>query len=202
MRLEAAQNRVRLLGEHMHPQRKGELELAVLQARLNLEHSQHQRDEETHHRQTELTIAKMRLERESARMERLERQIAACQVRAPHAGIVRYQWQPLERDSMHGRLGPGTLIHSRQPIVRVENMAHPKLTVRTSAAVAEKVTSGQEATIRFHAMPQQTFSGHVTEVRFLPSAPGGTPQGQISVKVDNPTEALKPGMSAVVAIAP
>jgi multidrug efflux pump subunit AcrA (membrane-fusion protein) len=202
MELQAAESQVQSLTEFVRERRQAELQLAVAQRRLDLERAENQHAEGVEQTEAELRIAKIRLGLEQARSAVLEAQIMACQIHAPYSGIVHYEWRPLEGDRVSDRLGPGTMIHSREPIVRIESMEHPKLILRTAADLVERVSSGQEATIRFHALSQQTFRGHVREVRVVPSPSGGSPWGQIVVQVDNPTEALKPGMTSVVEIEP
>lgn len=197
-----AESRLHLLMDYVRPQRQAEMQLAIAQRTLDLERAKNQRAEVIHRTRAELAIAKERLIQEGDRATFLEQQMAACKIHAPHGGIVRYEWIGPRRGSFRESLRVGTSIHSRQAIVRVENMDHPTLTVRTTADAATRVKSGQEATVRFHAMPQQTFRGHVTEVRILPATSMGSPEGRISVQVDNATEVLKPGMSAIVAIEP
>ncbi len=200
MRLEEARKRLRMRREYILPRRKGELELGVTQARIELEQARQRQAQAMHRRRTEMKLAQMRLERETARMEYFEAQLAACRVHAPYDGTVRHEWRPLTRDPLGERFAPGVLVYTRQPLVRVESMEHPKLFLCVAAERAEQVSSGQEATIRFHAFSQETFEGHVTEVRLMPSAGGGAPEGVIVVVVDDPSERLQAGMSAVVEI--
>ncbi len=202
MAVDEAESKLNLLADYVRPQRQAEMELAIAQRKLDLERAKNQRAEMLHHTRAELATAKERLMQEGDRAHFLEKQMAACKIHAPQDGIVRYEWTGPRRGSFRDPLQVGTLIASRQAIVSVETMEHPELLVWTPPGVANQVKSGQQATIRFNAMTQQTFRGHVTEVRVQPSGPGRAPQGLIRVQVDNPNEALRPGMSAIVEIEP
>ncbi len=202
MAVDEAESRLGFLTDYVRPQRQAELELTIARRTLDLERAKSQREEMIQRTKAELEIAETRLRQVSDRASFVRKQMAACKIHAPHDGIVRYEWTGPRRGSFRDHLQVGTVIASRQAIVRVETMEHPELLLWTTPAVANQVKSGQQATIRFHAMTQQTFRGHVTEVRVQPSGPGRAPQGLIRVQVDNPNEALRPGMSAVVEIEP
>lgn len=57
---------------------------------------------------------------------------------------------------------------------------------------------GQSATIRLDAIPGRTVAGHVAEVRVLPDAQPGANEALITVRIDDPSADLKPGMRATV----
>jgi multidrug efflux pump subunit AcrA (membrane-fusion protein) len=202
MRSQVAEAELRKLSGFVHEQRRAELRLAVAQRKLDLERARNQQAEVTQRAKAEIAIAKVRLAYEQNRASRLEAQIMASKIYAPHAGIVRYERATSGRGPGSISIGPGTQVCCHEPLVRVESMDHPKLTVRTTVDVARRVEPGRTATICFDALPQRTFQGHVTDVRMLPGPATGSAGGLITVQIDNPTDALRLGMSARVEIEP
>jgi len=201
-RLQMAETELRTLGAFVHEQRQAELRLTIAQRRLDLERARNQRAEVTHRAKAEMAIAKVHLAHEQERALFLEEQIAACRIYAPRAGIVRYAESISERGPGRASVGPGTVIHCHEPLVHVASIEYPKLTVRTTIEMARRIERGRAATIRVDALPQQTFRGHVTDVRIPPSSAPGAVAGLITVQIDDPADALRPGMSARVEIEP
>jgi len=197
-----AETELRTLGAFVHEQRQAELRLTIAQRRLDLERARNQRAEVTHRAKAEMAIAKVHLAHEQERALFLEEQIAACRIYAPRAGIVRYAESISERGPGRASVGPGTVIHCHEPLVHVASIEYPKLTVRTTIEMARRIERGRAATIRVDALPQQTFRGHVTDVRIPPSSAPGAVAGLITVQIDDPADALRPGMSARVEIEP
>jgi len=64
--------------------------------------------------------------------------------------------------------------------------------------VAQRVTTGQSATIRLDAIPGRTVAGHVSQVPVLPEVPPGANEASITVRIDDPSTDLKLGMRATV----
>jgi len=90
---------------------------------------------------------------------------------------------------------------SQQPVLVIANLGNPYISANISEDYAARVSSGQQATIVFDALKNQTFSGVIAEIATV----GTTTQGVVSysarISADNiPTTHIKPNMTALITI--
>ncbi len=141
---------------------------------------------------------------EQSKAKKLERQIAACTIRAPVDGNVVYATDPrpgLIRPNLP-LIEEGAQVRERQKILSVIDMDGPKLAVASvPISQVDKIRRGMKAKIHVDAFPTQRFDGTVVDVAPLPDSPG-IPGGEkvytTKVKLENAIPGLRPGMSTEV----
>jgi len=77
------------------------------------------------------------------------------------------------------------------------------ITAQVDEVDIARVHSGQEAIVSFDAMPEQEYQGEVTAISRIPAAnpqTSGLVVYEVEIKLDNPPEFIRPGLSATVDI--
>ncbi len=81
-----------------------------------------------------------------------------------------------------------------------EDLTRMQLEAEVDESFIGQVTEGQPASFTVFAYPRRRFSGTVTQVRLQPTVDAGVVKYNCIIQVDNKDLALKPGMTATVAI--
>lgn len=87
------------------------------------------------------------------------------------------------------------LVGSGTPVATISAMDNPEISVGIPEVFISKVKKNQNVDIIFSSMPNQNFSGKVYEVGF--SSLGGSTY-PVTVRIDRPTQEIRPGMVANV----
>ncbi len=87
------------------------------------------------------------------------------------------------------------LVGSGTPIATLSAMDNPEISVGIPEIFISKIKRSQNVNIVFSSIPNQTFSGKVYEVGF--SSLGGSTY-PVTVRIDKPTQEIRPGMVADV----
>ncbi len=139
------------------------------------------------------------------RLEKLQKQLDACVIRAPAPGQVVYassmasSWERRNRP-----IEIGAEIRERQKIISIPDPTAMKIEIKVHETWVDKVQPDQQAKITVAAFPDKTFTGKV-----LKKAPLADPEEWINpdhkvyrtdVSVDGTHESLKTGMTAKVEV--
>lgn len=81
-----------------------------------------------------------------------------------------------------------------------DDLARMQVEAEVDEAYIGKVAAGQSVRFSVFAYPGRTFDGQVTQVRLQPKVESGVVKYNCIIEVDNGDLALKPGMTATVAI--
>ncbi len=200
--IEVAQNKLAFLEKTLSKQRKAQLQLMVAQRGLELTRAQNELRTAILKGEAALKIAEAGDQIASSRLQRLGSQINASKIHAPRDGIVMSPRGVRRRDSGEPALPAGAVVRDRQIILHLADTTRLQLNVETTLEVAQRITTGRPATIRFDALPDRTFRGRVTRVRTLPEGPGGSASAQIIIPLDEPAKDLKLGMTARIEFDP
>ena len=139
-------------------------------------------------------------------VQRREKQVAACTIRAPAPGLVVYGTSGSSyRYRETGPIQEGGKVYQRQKIISLPNTAELIVEVRVHEASVDKVRPGQRATITAEAFPDKTLYGEVLSVAPLPDTQRGylSPNVKVyltKVSIEGSHGSLRPGMSAKVEI--
>jgi RND family efflux transporter MFP subunit len=153
--------------------------------------------------QLESTEARFNLQKEH--VAKLERQIAACTIRATSPGIIIYgtsaDWHSRREDPIE----VGDMVRKGQKIFTIPNSNLMGVELRVHESSVNKVLPGQRVTITVEALPDMVFQGEVLKVAPLPDPQHGwfDPGVKVyttQVAINGTHEVLKPGMSAKVEI--
>jgi len=161
---------------------------------------------------SELAQAQARLESTEAsfnlqknHVAKLERQIAACIIRAPSPGIIVYgtsaDWHQRREDPIE----VGDMVRRGQKIFTIPNSNVMGVELRVHESSVNKVMPGQDVTVTVEAHPDMAFHGKVVKVAPLPDPQQGWLDPGVKlyttyVTIEGSHEVLKPGMSAKVEI--
>jgi len=161
---------------------------------------------------SELAQAQARLESTEAsfnlqqsHVAKLERQIAACIIRAPSPGILIYgsssDWYQRREDPIE----VGDMVRRGQKIFTIPNSNVMGVELRVHESSVNKVMPGQDVTVTVEAHPDLAFRAKVVKVAPLPDPQHGWFDPGVKVystyvTIEGSHEVLKPGMSAKVEI--
>jgi len=161
--------------------------------------------------QAKLLSAKARYDLQAERMDKAQRQIAACMIKAPAPGLVVYASSSeifMRRGGGGGTrrtIAEGETVYERQKIITLPDTAEMIAEIAVHEAEVDKVRPGQRAVITLDPFPDETFKGRVLKVAQLPDAQRGflNPDLKVyttQVLIEGTYDYLKPGMSAKVEI--
>jgi RND family efflux transporter MFP subunit len=94
----------------------------------------------------------------------------------------------------------GDLVSSGTAAVTLADLSQYQVQVAVSELDVEQITVDQEVTLTLDALPDQTFVGRVADVAFMGSSNQGVITYPVTVVVDDPDPALRPGMTTAVSI--
>jgi RND family efflux transporter MFP subunit len=117
-------------------------------------------------------------------VESAQNQVRYSNLTAPFSGVITAVM--VEENEL---VGSGT------PIATISTMNNPEISVGIPEVFISKVKKDQSVDIVFSSMSNQTFSGKVYEVSF--SSLGGSTY-PVTVRIDKPTQEIRPGMVADV----
>jgi RND family efflux transporter MFP subunit len=152
--------------------------------------------------QAKLRAAKDSHQIELASLEKIQHQIAKCEIRAPVAGQVVYANDP-------GRFSEplieeGRTVRERQTIVRLPNPELMQVVAKVNESSVELIDQGQSVAIRVDALPGVVLTGAVRKVAEYPlptsAFQGNVKNYQTDIDIHDPPAELRPGMTAEVAI--
>jgi hypothetical protein len=134
----------------------------------------------------------------------LEKQLAACTVRAPAAGKVVYANETDRRGNQEVVIQEGAVIRERQPVIRLPDMTQMQVKAKINESRIGFVRTGMKATITLDAFSDLRLDGVVKQVDEFPLPPGWS-SGNIKqyatyVEMTDPPPGIRPGLTANVEI--
>ena len=156
--------------------------------------------------ESKFQTAKRRYLVELERKEALERQAAACVVKATEPGLVSYGSKDANSQYRVEQIEDGASVRFRQTILTIPNMDEMGVRVNIHESQVKKVRLGQACRITVDAEPGKSLSGVVAELAVLPDSTSSryTPNLKVypaTIHIDGIHDWLKPGMNAKVEIA-
>jgi RND family efflux transporter MFP subunit len=143
---------------------------------------------------------------ESDRLKKLETMVENCTMTAPRAGIVAYYHAPFSfrRRAMDDEITEGATVRELQPIFLLPDPNRMQVKARVNETKISMIRTGQRAQVRVEALPGQTFSGTIAEITQIPMQADRRSADvrayYVTVKIDQGSRGLRPGMSAEVDI--
>ena len=144
-------------------------------------------------------------ELEISKARNLERQIAACDIKAPADGTIVYANDPTRVAGRPPQIEEGATVRERQKIFRViERNAPFRVNAWIHESQVHKLSRNMKAQIRVDAFPHETLDGTVLQIASRPD-PRNFRGSDVNVyttevKIDHPLPGLRPGMTAQVEI--
>ncbi|WP_240907107.1 HlyD family secretion protein [Paludisphaera rhizosphaerae] len=139
---------------------------------------------------------------EDERLRRLEKNVAACTLRAPGEGIVVYVNQTNGWGRTEAGIQEGVTVRQDQPIFQLPDPKRMRIKARINETKVSLLRPGQGCTIRIDAFPDRPLQGKVTDVTAI-AAPVNGPLSDVRgyyalIDVVDGFEDLRPGLSAEV----
>jgi HlyD family secretion protein len=138
----------------------------------------------------QIAVAQAAVAQAEVVLENAQVALARCEIRAPFAGTV---------GAIQVRRGE--LVAPNQPLVTLGDLATLRVeTTDLGEFDVARVTVGQEATITFDALPNQTFSGRLTRIDPMADPGSGGVNYTAVVELDEIPSQVRWGMTAFVDI--
>jgi HlyD family secretion protein len=128
-----------------------------------------------------------------AALEQARVDLAHTRIYAPIDGIV------ISRDVDVGQTVAASL-QTPTLFVIAGDLDRMQIETEVDEAFIGQLAEGQPVTFTVFAYPERTFRGQLAQVRLNPTVEAGVVKYNCIIHVDNPDHALKPGMTATVAI--
>ncbi|HDZ69115.1 MAG TPA: HlyD family efflux transporter periplasmic adaptor subunit [Phycisphaerales bacterium] len=138
------------------------------------------------------------------RLEKLQKQLQACVIRAPAPGQVVYSSSTNRWAQRNRPIEIGAEIRERQKIISIPDSSEMKVEIKVNETWVDKIKIGQRARITIAAFPDKTFTGKV-----LKKAPLADQQNWLNpdlkvyatdVSIEGTYDFIKTGMSAKVEV--
>jgi HlyD family secretion protein len=202
---EQAQDALELFKSYDFPKQTKQLLSDYREAQRELERTMARTRSKLAQTQAKLESSEASYNLQKERVDKLERQIAACTIRAPSPGIAIYgtsaDWYRRRDDPIE----VGDMVHKGQKIFTIPNSGLMGVELRVHESSVNMVTPGQSVEITVEALPDMVFHGKVLNVAPLPDPQHGWLDPGVKVyttqvSIDGAHDVLKPGMSAKVKI--
>ena len=138
-------------------------------------------------------------------MDKINKQLKACKIKAPAPGQVVYASSMADRWERRNRpIEIGAEIRERQKIISIPDPTVMKVEIKIHETWIDKVQPGQHAKITIAAFPDETFTGKV-----MKKAPLADPEEWLNpdlkvystdVNIDGTHDFLKTGMTAKIEV--
>jgi len=144
-------------------------------------------------------------ELETSKEKKLERMIAACEIKAPSDGLVVYANDPGRNfGSTQPQIEEGATVRERQKIFSLPDITKMQVNTKVHESQIDNVKARMKARVRVDAFADQVLPSTVKDVAPLPD-PSSFFSSDIKVytthvTIDEPLSGLRPGMTAQVEI--
>lgn len=161
--------------------------------------------------ESKIKIAEAKVKSEGAKhqieldkLAQIESQLAKCTIKAPIDGQVVYAEIQRWRSNGDDAIRAGTRVREQQVIIRLPDPKKMQVKAKISEARVDRVKAGMKVKIELDALPGLVLRGQVKKVNPYPSDDNwfnsNVKEYATFVEIFNPPDALRPGMSAHVAI--
>jgi HlyD family secretion protein len=168
--LDAAVTSLSVLTNYTSRQQQATLASNLRQSELALDRVTRQTRADLIQAESDARAKKLEADRQRARLEKLEKMIAACSIRAPTEGVVIYAStiQASQRRWGSDPLQAGVQVVERQELIQIPLNGGMSVTMSVPESNLAKLREGQLARIRIEAQPGREFSGRLSKVGLLP----------------------------------
>lgn len=147
--------------------------------------------------ETDLEVALATAAMERTQLEKVQKQLVLCDVRAPVAGTLVYA------KDKNKKIELGAPVHFKQQLFTLPDLSSMQVEAFVHESEVKKVAPGMLVTVRVDAFPNLALQGHVTDVATFYDATrhwlsGGVKEYATMVLLENlpEKETLRPGMTA------
>jgi len=163
---------LRLLTDYTSPRKLAELESNVEQMQMALERVKLQANADIVQAEADLKAKETELRQQRSKFEKIERQLARTEIRAPRDGLVVYATS-VQRGGRRMRREPleeGQAVRERQELIYLPSADSMMAEIQIHESSLEKVSVGLPVRLTVDALPGRIFTGHVAKIAPLPDA--------------------------------
>lgn len=153
--------------QYQEPRDRKTKESAVEEAKAELERVKQQNEIQLVSKDAERVNRKRQLQLQVDRQTKLERQLAATEIRAPQDGLVVYATSVGRNWGSDNPFTAGRRVSPRETLIVLPDTSVMVAAVRVPEAIAGRVRVGQPATVRVDKLPGQVFTGRVDSIGIL-----------------------------------
>ena len=113
----------------------------------------------------------------SDRLEKLEKQVELCTIRAPHDGFVIYAND--ERRDI--RIETGMWVRQKQDLLYLPDLTDMEVVTSLHESILREVARGMRARVVVEGLPNRRLEGHVTDIA-IPTFTGGRTSGTLTAR--------------------
>jgi HlyD family secretion protein len=200
-----AEGRLQLLREFTHPRKLKELRSNFKQARESLDRSKRKAIADTVQAEAELKAKESEFNRQKMKLQKIDNQIAKCQITAPVDGMVVYATTGKSQRHSKGPIEKGIEVIEGQELIHMPTTSSMMAEVNIRESSLNKVKQGMPVQITVDALPGKTFSGSVGKIGLLPDSTMAwlNPDLKVylsEVYLDGNASMLRPGMTCRIEI--
>ena len=172
LKLQLAQNSLRLVENFTHPRKLAELESDVSQAEMALERTTRKAKADVIQAKANLRAKEAEYQRQEDKLKKTENQIEKTKIYAPVDGLVIYATSAQRGGWRHNiePLDEGQEVRERQELIYLPTAALANAEVDIHESSLEKVRPGLPAIVTVDALPGKKFLGTIAHIAPLPDA--------------------------------
>jgi RND family efflux transporter MFP subunit len=150
-----------------------------------------------------LSSAQKAYEIDKAQLEEVETQLANCVIKAPSSGQVVYANDNATSDQP--LIEEGKMVREKQVLFRLPDRSRMQMSANINESRIDKVRPGMPVRIKVEAIPNGVLTGELVKLTEYPVRSANVYVSHIknygaTILIDNPPEALRPGMTAQATI--
>ena len=151
-----------------------------------------------------LRAEKTKVEQEKERLDTVVTQLGNCNINAKAEGMVVYYKPARSWGRQEDDIQEGTAVRERQKLIILPDLENMQVRMLVHESKIDWIKAGQPARIRIDAFADQVLTGIVTTVATTPEQGPWYDRAKrnypVNIKIDEPIEGLKPGMTAETTI--
>jgi HlyD family secretion protein len=95
---------------------------------------------------------------------------------------------------------PGDIVSSGTDAFRIDDMSSVYIDLQVSEIDVNNLKLNQPATLTFDAIPDNQYTGVVTQIGIVGTVSQGVVNYPVTVRIDNPDPSVRPGMTAALSV--
>lgn len=170
--LELAQSSLALLKDYTYTRQMTELQSAIEEAERALRRAELKASADVVQAEAKLRAGESEFARQKDKLAKLDEQIKKAKIYAPSGGLVIHAttadgggWR-----SRNEPLDEGQTVRERQELIYLPTANEMTAEVRVHESNLNKIKTGMGVRITIDALPEQSFTGHITRIAPLPDA--------------------------------
>lgn len=203
-KLEIAAGEQKNLLDHVRIYETTAHELAIQQAESALQQAKAQNRNKVAAAGAELESLKVVHKIKTKGLNRLEKQISQSKIYAPQDGMIVYS--PWQNNRVKTRLQAGSIVRKNQPLMRLHDVSQFEIWIQLNKSQIAHTAIGQPAAIHVDSQLGREYQGKVTRISKIPDpvifARSGRKYFRLTVAIEDPSDAIRPGMTATVELLP